>query len=205
MKLLIKYLIILNVLVVLHVIIAKRLLSINPKLELYNFLSIFVLLKITILPVIEEFIYRLGLRFKPSYFAFFIASNILYCGILINNFINDKQSTIWISMLSLFFFLCVGIFFILKHVITKNYKKTYIIFKNNFTLIFYISLLLFTISHYTNYSDYSFLIKLFFLSFIFIGGYFFSKLRIKEGFLYTCILHILFIVSSNLLTHFLFN
>lgn len=198
-KTFLKYLFLMLFICILYRLTEINILHINNKVEIYNFTSFSIICEIIFIPFFEELIYRLGLKFKPSYLSFMSSAIFFSFFLAIINLNYDIKNIMWLKLLILSFVFLGFVFFVLKIIFVKNFEKVKFFYYKKFNFIFYLSIFLFTISHYFNYENYSFFMKLYYLTFIFIVGYFFSKIRLKHGFYAGLTLHIIFNVISNIM------
>ena len=179
-----------------HYLTIKGIIDFSFSFERY--LKIENLIILILPPIIEEFIYRWGLVFSPKSFAFMIVSiptTYLISGI---GLFLDSKNFLWVISIFCIMVISILFYFILMKRIKRNINSYAKFHEKNFKFILWISIILFTISHYSNYEAYSFLMKIYFLAFIFFSGYVFSKVRISEGILFSILLHIACLFSSGL-------
>lgn len=144
-----------------------------------------------LIPLLEESVFRLPLRFKPLYLA--IAIGIVSWVIIgqVNLLYGDSESIIYRVLC----FLTAIPFGLLTFYFAKKHSEYLGIFwQNNFRFIFYASILLFGLSHVANLNISSkniYYMRIIILPW-FIGGYITGFIRIKYGFIIGVVYHGLF-------------
>lgn len=198
MKLILKYCFLLNLLSLTAFFLFKNFLAIDIKSVSFpdSFLSFIVLITV---PFIEELIYRWGLKFSILSFAVLINGIIFNFCILIINFYLNTKSQVWITAIIASFAFIIILFFVMLLIFRKNRLSIENRYIKNYKIIFWGSLSLFALSHYSNFVEFDYLHQLLALLYIFTLGYFFSLIRIRETVLHSFLLHIMFIISNNFL------
>jgi len=151
--------------------------------------SLFLIFNLLIIPVVEESAFRLPLiynRIRLSISSFFIS--YFFVSFLIARNAIDFSNYL---LLRVVFSITIFLLFL---IITNIYNKVFSIFwEKNKKAIFYFFLILFTIRHFDMYQinwETIFLLPVLVLPQLY-GGILFSFTRIRYGFLYAVILHIL--------------
>src|SRR5690554_3130389 len=164
LKVFIKWLFVLNFVVLVSYLLIKDIVGIDFCYK--NYFKIENLIVLLIVPVIEEFVYRWGLVFSPKSFAFMLVSVPVIHLTSVIGMVYRTTDVMWLILIistvlvSAFFY-----FFLLKRI--KNNISFYSQFhKKNFRIIFWGSLTLFALSHYSNYEQYSSFVKIYFLIFM---------------------------------------
>lgn len=195
LKVFLKWLFVLNLAILASYLLIKNIVNVDFSYESY--FKIENLIVILIVPVIEEFVYRWGLVFSPKSFAFMLVSiPVIHLTSIIGLFYNTME-VIWLISIISIVLVSVFVYFFLSRRIKDNISFYSQFHKKNFSIIFWLSLILFVLSHYSNYEQYSFFIKLYFLISIFFSGWVFSKVRISKGIWFSILLHITFIFTSG--------
>lgn len=151
-----------------------------------SFLYVFIM-GILIIPVIEEIIFRLWLRFNPFYFAVSIFSLILvissaYYQVPFYSFDDTLLLRLLIALIpSLFVYL----------ILVNKFKDLQYFWNTHFNKILYFSIVLFGLLHITNYelSSRNMLLSPILTLPQLVSGVFLSYVRIKYGFFYGCLYH----------------
>lgn len=145
------------------------------------------LIIILILPFIEELVFRLPLRYKKINFIPFIIFITLLTWVLLSE-------TFYFSLaLSIPLFVVITTFLILYIFNRRMAEIREIFLSSKYPFYFYTVVILFALSHLSNYS-YSVSLLLFAPIVIlpqFIGGFFMGFIRIKQGFIWGFFLHAL--------------
>lgn len=144
-----------------------------------------------LIPLLEESVFRLSLRFKPLYLAFAVV--IVSWVILgqVNLRYGDSESIIYQGLC---FLIAVPLGMLTFYLAKKHSENLRNFWQNNFRFIFYTSILLFGLSHIANLDIPS--INIYYLPIIilpwFIVGYITGFIRIKYGFVFGVLYHGLF-------------
>lgn len=147
-----------------------------------------VLIACLLIPLLEEATFRLPLKFKPLNLA--IAISVLYLGTvadLIFAFVNE-ESIAYLGM-SLFSAILIGL--IIFYIARKYSENLSEIWKSNFKLIYYSSIILFGIFHIQNLQipeEYVYYIPIIIVPWL-IGGHITGFIRIKYGFIFGVVYH----------------
>ena len=156
---------------------------------------------IMIVPIIEELMYRYGLKFSPNKTSF------LVIGIVYTIYIYFQPKDInWNNPLSLLFFFggFITLFFISKFFLKANKEMVENFYINNSKLIFIISLVAFAYSHFTLHANYheikNILLSPIILSSYLIAGFLYGTIRLRLGFIWGILAHMLW----NLLVVYLY-
>lgn len=151
-----------------------------------NYISLIILA-----PIVEELFYRYGLKFSVKK-ATFLAIGIVYTIYLFfqpkNTNFEDPKTLI------LFWTGIIGSFFIIYFLVKKNHRWIKYIYDQKFYIIFIISVLAFSYSHFTLYENNtsikSILLSPLYLYTYIVAGIIYGLLRIKIGFIWGCLAHI---------------
>ena len=169
------------------------------KTEFNNSLSSIIVITI-IVPIIEELIYRYGLKFSPN------KSSFLVLGILYAIYLFFQPSNLdWTNptLLAMFFGIPIILFFVIKFVIKKNYNLVENIYQKHLKYIFILSVVSFAYSHFTLHSNYADLNNILLSPIILIqyiiAGILYGGLRLKFGFWAGIIAHIIWNLLATLL------
>lgn len=143
-----------------------------------------------LVPILEELVFRLPLVFKPSYFA--ISSFIL-------NYVLISKVYFKIGYLNVDEYVFVRLIFasivaaLVFYYSRKNFSKIKLFWKNNFRFLYYFSILLFGLLHGYNFefSNESLAILPLVTFPQILDGIINGYVRIKYGFVFCCILHVL--------------
>ena len=156
---------------------------------------------IMIVPIIEEFMYRYGLKFSPNKTGFLVT------GIVYTVYIYFQPKDInWNNPINLLFFFggFIGLFFISKFFLKANKERVENFYVKNNKLIFIISLVTFTYSHFTLHANYheikNILLSPIILSSYLIAGFLYGTIRLRFGFIWGILAHMLW----NLLVIYLY-
>lgn len=125
-----------------------------------------------------------------------INSIVLVFLLLPINHFYDFTNIIWIKLFIGSLIICFISSLISFFFIRNNIIKVKRCFEKNKKIIFWMSISLFTFYHYTNYLNFNLAIRFVFLLWIFISGYFFSKIRIEKGLKYSIALHYLILIIT---------
>lgn len=155
----------------------------------------------------EEIIYRLGLKFTPTSFAFVIIGSVSIVQTILQEITKMSEFKPIEVILLLFGYLII--FFITKY--WGNSQKANIskFYSKNLNAIFFTSMIIFGFGHYTKFiiiDNLKFIIlsPLLFSPYLFMG-YFLGLIRLKFGLVWSILLHALVNLTFPLLTYFLFN
>lgn len=158
----------------------------NKNLELFNQtpLPLLAFSVIIFVPIIEEFIFRLHLKYR-SWVINILLPIVL---IIISGFLINISSTI--VMISI---IIIGLFILILFIIYNQKITSYLkqIWDRKFNVVFYTTTLLFALMHITNY-EFSLSVILLAPLLIFsqfVGGFLIGYLRIKAGFIWGVALH----------------
>ena len=169
------------------------------KTELNNSLSSIIIITI-IVPIIEELLYRYGLKFSPN------KSSFLVLGILYAIYLFFQPSNLdWTNptLLAMFFGIPIILFFVIKFIIKKNYNLIENIYQKHLKYIFILSVVSFAYSHFTLHSNYADLTNILLSPVILIqyiiAGILYGGLRLKFGFWAGIIAHIIWNLIATLL------
>jgi membrane protease YdiL (CAAX protease family) len=169
------------------------------KTELNNSLSSIIIITV-IVPIIEELMYRYGLKFSPN------KSSFLVLGVLYTIYLFFQPSNLdWRNplLLAMFFGIPIILFFTIKFIIKKNYNLVENIYRKNLKYIFIISVVSFAYSHFTLHLNYTDLANILLSPIILIpyiiAGILYGGLRLKFGFIAGIIAHITWNLSATLL------
>lgn len=150
-------------------------------------------------PIFEEFLYRYGLVFSKN------KTSLLLLGWFYTFYIFIKPKEIDINNpkhLLLFFIFFVSLFFILRFFVDKYSNFFSSLYQRKLNYIFSLSVILFAYSHLTLYSNYKHLITILFSPIIlltyFIAAILYGLIRIRFGFVWCCIAHIIWNTISVL-------
>jgi len=151
--------------------------------------NIFIVIIILVLfvPIIEELIFRLPLRFKKANFIPLAVILLFFAGTLLFNKLHLSPG------LSIPLFTIVMVFIIFCFFNQRMSEKWGRILSSNYPLYFYGVTILFALAHLTNFT-YSVSLLLFAPIVVlpqFIGGFFMGYIRIKQGFIWGFFLHVL--------------
>jgi hypothetical protein len=144
-----------------------------------------------LIPLLEESVFRLPLKFKPLYLGIAIAIMSWVFINKVNLIYGDSESIIYrvLSFLTAIPLGMLSFYYAKKH---SEYLR--IFWQNNFRFIFYASILLFGLSHVANLDIPS--KNIYYMPIIilpwFIGGYITGFIRIKYGFIFGVLYHGLF-------------
>ncbi|MFY8161550.1 MAG: type II CAAX prenyl endopeptidase Rce1 family protein [Candidatus Kapaibacteriota bacterium] len=143
-------------------------------------------------PIVEEFLYRYGLVFSKN------KTSLLLLGWIYTVYLFLKPDSIDINdpkTLMLFFAFYICLFFVLRFLISKHHNYIQELYKCKMTYIFSISVIFFAYSHFTLYSNYGDLTNILFSPIIlltyFIAGALYGFIRLKYGFVWCCLAHIM--------------
>jgi hypothetical protein len=149
--------------------------------------------------IVEEFLYRYGLVFSKN------KTSLLLLGWFYTLYIFIKPKEIDINNpkhLLLFIIFFVSLFFIFRFFVGKNSNFFSSLYQRKFNYIFALSVMLFAYSHLTLYSNYKDLTTILFSPIIlltyFIAGILYGLIRIRFGFVWCCIAHIIWNTISVL-------
>ncbi|HCQ13266.1 MAG TPA: hypothetical protein DIU01_08345 [Flavobacterium sp.] len=150
-------------------------------------------------PIVEEFLYRFGLVFSKN------KTSLLLLGWIYTLYLFVKPESIDINdpkTLMLFFASFISLFLILRILISKYYNSIELLYIKRMPYIFSISVILFAYSHFTLYSNYADLTNIIFSPIIlltyFIAGALYGFIRLKYGFVWCCLAHIIWNAISVL-------
>lgn len=155
----------------------------------YSFIQTLFIVSILV-PVMEELFFRLPLKFKPSYLG--IAIGILFWVIFgkINTLFGNKASVVYQILC---FLSAVPIGVLTFYFAKKHSEKLLKFWQNNFRFIFYTSVLLFGLAHAPNFA--LTIENIVYLPLIvfpwFIAGHCIGFVRIKYGFVFALLTHVL--------------
>lgn len=194
MKLLIKYLVIL--IIIFFIVFSFTGDYFNSRLKFIDIIKLDKLLPMVFVPFFEELIFRWGLKFSRISFLFMINCIFLVFLLFSINYFYDFNNTIWIKLVIGSLIICLITSLISFFIIKNNISKVKLFFEKNKKLIFWISISLFAVYHYANYSKYDLALRLVFLLWIFTSGYFLSKIRIEKGLIYSIALHYLILIIT---------
>ncbi|CAI9429869.1 CAAX amino terminal protease self- immunity [Candidatus Ornithobacterium hominis] len=140
-----------------------------------------ILLICIIVPIIEEFAFRLILNVNKINIIVGGLSLIFCIGTFINSYINTNKYVLMAIIL------CIGIY-----VILSNYESiVFFIVRNKFVIIHFLTIL-FCLFHYKNHNFNSDLLGILLLMFMtLLLGYYFTFVRLKFGFAYSVMIHII--------------
>ncbi|MEI7603552.1 MAG: hypothetical protein WCJ19_00860 [bacterium] len=162
-------------------------------------LIIIFITAVVLAPIIEEFVFRLALKFRPSYLS--IMSFIILF-MIVPSYASFFPKTIIFELLYLV--LCIVLSLILFMLIRIKRINSFIsnIYINHFRWIFYLLTILFSLSHIQNYNN---LLSVFYLIPILgLPQLFFSfsnsYIRMNYGFIYAIAAHSLFNLSLTIPT-----
>lgn len=143
-------------------------------------------------PIVEEFLYRYGLVFSKN------KTSLLLLGWIYTLYLFLKPESIDINdpkTLMLFFAFFISMFLVIRFFISKYYNSIELLYKSRMAYIFSLSVILFAYSHFKLYSNYGDLINILFspiiLSTYIIAGALYGFIRIKYGFVWCCLAHIM--------------
>jgi len=143
------------------------------------------------IPIIEEFVGRLWIVYNRIYISWSLA---IASGITVYKLFGSKpdlpwyENYIWLSISIITF---ISIFYFIK---SKNQDSLKRFWENNQRKIILLSAVIFSILHYRHYefSAGTLLIIPFLFAFYFTSGLILGYARVRYGFIYCCLLHILY-------------
>lgn len=143
-------------------------------------------------PITEEILYRYGLIFSKN------KTSLLLIGWLYTVYLFLKPESVDINnpkTLILFLGTFISLFLIIRFFISKYYNSIELLYKKRMAYIFSISVILFAYSHFTLYSNYGDLTNIIFSPIIlityFIAGALYGFIRLKYGFVWCCLAHMI--------------
>lgn len=164
-----------------------------------NYYDNFIALVI-IVPVVEEILYRLGLKFSVKNTSFFILGILYTLFLFISPSNLDYNNPI--ILLSFLTSIIVG-YFLIRFFVKRNSQRISLIYAQKFKIIFAISVIVFAYSHFTLYENYNTLHNLIFSPIIlfpyFVAGVLFGFIRIKFGLLWGCLAHMIWNFAATIL------
>lgn len=143
------------------------------------------------IPIIEEFVGRLWIVYNRKYLSWSLS---IASGIIIYKLFGSNLNLPWYEnylWLSISILESISIFYFIK---SKNQNSLKRFWKNNQRKIILLSAVLFSILHYRHYelSAGTLLILPFLFAFYFTSGLILGYARVRYGFIYCCIIHILY-------------
>lgn len=152
-----------------------------------------IILGMFVSPFLEETTFRLPLRFKPIYLSLslFIIFKVVVDIVLTNTNINYNTQVI----ISWLFPLITSIILYFMFNIRVVFNFLTMIYGRFFIVVFYFLTLSFALLHITNYTDFGTLSKLLIPTLVIpqlVAGFILGFVRIKYGYLYSFITHMLY-------------
>ncbi len=144
-----------------------------------------------LIPIMEELVGRLWIVYNPKYVSWSLATT---SGIIIYKLFGSNPNLLWYEnyrWLSISIIISISTFYFIK---SKNQDLLEKLWNNSQRKIIILSALIFSILHYKHYEisfGIIFLLPLVF-AFYFISGLILGYARVRYGFIYCCILHILY-------------
>ena len=147
---------------------------------------------IIVVPIIEELLYRLGLKLSVRNITFLILGALYTIFLFIYpknlNYNNPK-------ILLTFFSSIIIVYFIMKYFVKRNYEHISLIYARKFKMIFVVSVIVFAYSHFTLYENYNTFHNLIYSPIIlfpyFVAGTLYGLIRIRFGFVWGCLAHMI--------------
>lgn len=154
-------------------------------------IGILVLNNVLIIPVIEELIYRLPLKFSSKNLQTAVSVALIFQVIYLHLDVYFKEDSMFIMLIVM---MLVVIIYIIRFFLTRRrtVRRLGILWKNHYNVIFVMLLVLFSLAHMGNFkidSYKDFIVVSVILTGIFVQGFLYAHARLKLGLLASIVLH----------------